>query len=60
MLSTDPAQTRLREEVLSSLWKLYPQNCVILTDPGAAPRSTSVSLGRRATAFASRPTSAPS
>jgi hypothetical protein len=37
MLSTNPPQTRLREEVLSSLWKLYPQHCVILTDPRTRP-----------------------
>ena len=36
-LSTNPPQTRLREEVLSSLWKLYPQHCVILTDPRSRP-----------------------
>lgn len=33
MLSTDPAQARLREDVLSHLWKFYPQHGVVLTDP---------------------------
>ncbi|WP_437969270.1 hypothetical protein WMF04_08215 [Sorangium sp. So ce260] len=42
-----PAYTRLREDVLSYLWRRYPQHCVVLTDPRSR-RAIDVGIARAA------------
>lgn len=41
----NPAHSRLREDVLSHLWKRYPQHCVVLTDPRSR-RAIDVGIAR--------------
>jgi len=47
VLSTDPDHTSLREDVLRQLWKLYPQHCVVMTDPRSR-LAIDVGIGRAA------------